>query len=588
MILWDWLKQEFIHNSAMALRRFPLTLAYSAVTVALIIYAVEMHHSEMDIYRFVLTASLGVPLSFAVSIYAERQELKTIARVLSHAIIGCILISFCIFFLPQKPYLAAIIRFALVAALVHVWVAFAAYPRDSSQNAFWQFNRSLFLRFAVASLFSGILYLGLTIALVSIDALIGIKIEGKRYSELFFVCAGIIHPWFFLAGIPRNLDTEVDVYPPALRIFTQYILIPLVALYLLILYVYSAKVIFQWEWPRYKATYLVGLFSAPGILAALLLFPLSASEWVKKYTKILFVSLIPLVLMMLICVYRRVIEHGVTEMMVIAIAMGIWLLFIATYTLATRGNNMRAIPVSLALFLLAISFGPLSAPSLGQSSQTTRLKAILVTAGLPEGRITPSATKKIRLPYLAYSEMVNKSRYLTDHFGAEGLLPFIQGDRDVLLLRTGGDSKERRTGYEAHNFFINHFENTEPAKQSYHGYRTYAIKNTVLNIKGFRRLIHRQIYRSDKPSEFLVENYRITVNWQTGIFSVKHNESTGQVNFSTLYETLQHEHSEKESPLPQTSLTRNFRLGQQKARIVFMHISGEKDVREIEFNLLLP
>jgi hypothetical protein len=63
----------------------------------------------------------------------------------------------------------------------------------------------------------------------------------------------------FLAGFPRDFSNPATIsdYPQGLKIMTQYVLLPLVTLYLLILYAYLAKVIFTAHWPSGWVAYLV-------------------------------------------------------------------------------------------------------------------------------------------------------------------------------------------------------------------------------------------------------------------------------------------------------------------------------------------
>ncbi len=590
MVFFEWLKQELVHNSGLALRRFPVTLVYALITAALLVLAIENEARDTGIYRFILTTMLGIPLSFSISIYCERHELNALLRFICHAVVAALLFAYFHLFLPEYMIYSAAIRFALVAMLAHVWVAFAAYPRGSSTLAFWQFNRSLFLRFAVASLFAGVLYIGLSIALVSFDTLLGIRINAKRYPELFIVCAGIIHPWFFLAGVPRDLDKEAGVYPQALRVFAQYILIPLVAIYVFILYLYSIKVVVNWEWPRYKATYLVGLFSAPGILATLLLYPLSVSAWVKRYTRLFYLLLVPLVLMMLLCVYRRVSEQGLTEMMVIATAMGAWLFFISLFMLKTGGNNIRAVPVSHVFFLFVVSFGPFSAASLAQSSQTARLTAILAQAKVPGAKISLTDKNRIQLPNKEYTEVINKSRYLAEHYGAQALTPFVAGDNQALVIDKSDPAKPRlRTGYEAHNVFINHFLNTAPEKRAESGgYRTFSSRPEILPIKGYSALIRLQGYRSEEPRIYQGEGYKVTIDWQQNRLTLETKGDRGSYDFGRLYNRLKAEYPHSEPQLKLSTLSSGFPLGEKKGKISFSRLAGEADVRDIEFVILLP
>jgi predicted Na+-dependent transporter len=62
----------------------------------------------------------------------------------------------------------------------------------------------------------------------------------------------IFNTWFFLAGIPLDLE-EIDKevkYEKVIKLFAQFVLIPVTSIYLLILYAYEIKILFDWELPN--------------------------------------------------------------------------------------------------------------------------------------------------------------------------------------------------------------------------------------------------------------------------------------------------------------------------------------------------
>ena len=88
----------------------------------------------------------------------------------------------------------------------------------------------------MTAIFSVVLFAGLAIALAALDNLFGVSVPGKRYAELWVLIVGLFSPWFFLSGVPEDLDSldRVEEYPKGLKIFAQYILLSLVVVYLLI------------------------------------------------------------------------------------------------------------------------------------------------------------------------------------------------------------------------------------------------------------------------------------------------------------------------------------------------------------------
>ena len=209
-------------------------------------------------------------------------------------------------------------RFLQLAVASHLLVAVAPYFRRGEIATFWQFNRILFQRILQSVLFSGILFVGLSIALWAVQSLLGLKVEWKVYYFLFLAIGFLFNTWFFLAGIPSNWrdpETEAD-YPAVLRLFVQFILLPLVTLYVLILYAYLVKIIAIREWPRGTIGWLVSIVSVVGMLALLLVHPLRnqpGHRWIRLYSRSFYAGLFPLIILLLMAIWRRVSEYGLTE-----------------------------------------------------------------------------------------------------------------------------------------------------------------------------------------------------------------------------------------------------------------------------------
>jgi hypothetical protein len=104
-----------------------------------------------------------------------------------------------------------------------------------------------------------------------------VDIKDKYYFDLFIIISGIFNTWFFLSGVPENLPSLEDEtsYPKGLKIFTIYVLLPLVCIYLVILYAYAGKILITTQWPVGWVAYLVIAFSIFGILSFLLIYPLA-------------------------------------------------------------------------------------------------------------------------------------------------------------------------------------------------------------------------------------------------------------------------------------------------------------------------
>jgi len=300
------------------------------------------------------------------------------------------------------PDRLACFRFAQLLVIAHLAAAAAPYLGPGGLRGFWQFNRFLFLRFLVATLHAGVLFVGLAVALAAIDKLFGVHVRPERYGQLMTVLALGFHPWFFLSGVPRDhaeLDALED-YPTGLKVFTQYVLIPLVAIYLVILTAYLGKVLITRSWPSGWIGYLVSSVSLTGVLALLLVHPIRQREdsrWVKAYGRWWFVALLPALAMLLLAVAKRMGQYGVTEPRYFLLVLALWLLGLALYYIWSGSDNIKLIPISLGVVAALTALGPWGAYAVSKRSQTSRFASILTANGMGTVGAPSRPTKAVPL-----------------------------------------------------------------------------------------------------------------------------------------------------------------------------------------------
>lgn len=374
----------------------PAVIISAGVAVFFAILLIEKDPQNSFPYiNLLLCGYLGVPLFLAVDIYSDAAAMNNRFRL---GLLGIVILTLAgvYFYLPDSedtlnttiPY----IRFTILAIAGHLLVSFAAFLRRGTLNGFWQFNKVLFLRFLLTALYSGFFYVGLVLALVALEQLFKIDIYDELYFEMFIFIAGIFNTWFFVANVPKDysaLDIEED-YPNGLRVFILYVLIPLLGLYFLILYGYSFKILYLWDWPSGIITYMIIAVAVLGVLAMLLAYPFSIREnsgpihflrrgycWV----------LIPIIIVLYLAIGIRVADYGVTINRYITLFLAIWLTGISVYII-TGGKDIRQIPLSLFVIILICSFGPWGVFDVSGKSQVRRLQNILTDSEiLIDGKI---------------------------------------------------------------------------------------------------------------------------------------------------------------------------------------------------------
>ncbi|MBE0642612.1 MAG: DUF4153 domain-containing protein [Bacteroidetes bacterium] len=421
--------QQIAVESVHTLRRFPLVLAVAAVGTVAAIIAVEQqtgaNASGADpstSLRVLFAALLGVPSLTGMTLLAEKRRWKAVLSMILQ-IVATVLLAAYAWSLPSHIVIAPqmhVIRLFMLVVGMHLFVAIAPWLGRGEVNGFWQFNKTLFLRAFLSGLFTGVLYAGLAIALAAIENLFELSVPGERYGQLWILLTGMFMTWFFLAGIPEDLESldSLEDYPKALKIFAQYVLLPLVAIYLVILVAYSGKIILAWSWPYGWVSRLILGFSIAGMFSLLLLYPirdLPGNGWIRSASRGFYIVLAPLLLMYFLAVFERLSDYGITESRYIAIVTGGWLAVMVLYFLFSRGKNIKAIPLSLCVLAFLVAVGPWSAFSVSEQSQVHRLRSLMEKNGMfADGK---AHAAKAGVPYADAKEISAVLVYLQEVHG---------------------------------------------------------------------------------------------------------------------------------------------------------------------------
>ena len=367
-----------------AARRFPFVLLCALVGSITALALIESEPMQSVGFSIIFATGLGLPFLTALALYAEGRKWGAILSMGSQ-LLGVLLLVGYGFSVPTSfPHepAAFLIRFALLAAGLVLLVMIAPYLKKGEVNGFWQYNKTLFFRLFVTAIFSLVLFAGLAIALAALDKLFGVSVPARRYGELWVLVAGLFAPWFFLTGVPEDLEglDKIEEYPIGLKIFAQYILLSLVIVYLLILYAYLLKILMQWNWPKGWVSSLILGFSGTSILSLLLMHPIrdrSGNAWIRAAGKWLYIVLIPLILVLFLAVTERIGDYGITESRYAGIALGSWLVAQVLYFLFSKSKSIKFTIGSLCLLAFVVSFGPWGMLGVSQRSQVGRLNGLL-------------------------------------------------------------------------------------------------------------------------------------------------------------------------------------------------------------------
>ena len=473
------MKKPSIHqlaqNAKDALIRFPWVLLSALIGSLAGIYLVQVSEVSQNVFPIInlmLSAALGIPLFFSIRMLLEKENLSKFWAAGLYVSAFVVLMGI-YFSLPDQdntwntfqPY----IRYAIYNVCLHLVVSFLPFVWDKDIISFWNYNITLLIRILTAILYSIVLYIGMILALLAIHLLFDLNFDEKIYPQLFILMIGLFNTWFFLSGIPDKTDQPEGAYrPKELKVFAQYILLTLLAVYLLILYGYGAKIVLIWDWPRGIVSYLIICVAVLGITTFLLLYPygrLDGNNWIKKSTLAFHYLLIPLLVLLFIAVSMRLGDYGFTVNRYLIFLLGVWLAVTCLYFIFGK-RNPKFIPISLAVLAFLVSFGPWGVFSVSEKSQVERLREILSQVQILEGNTIQAEIiwDTELLPQLdsrqdpedpalltdsRYSEISSILHYLDDYHGFEAIRPWFSQDLDHILSLVNKDQLKWQRMQEA-------------------------------------------------------------------------------------------------------------------------------------------
>lgn len=463
--------------------KYPLVLLLSLATALTIIIGIELDRTydfDFVLLKLGFTFALGISSQFALKMFSQRIKNGIIWQIM-----GLLFLVVFYFILPEKEKdFNEIYAFILIPIFVlsHLLVAFIAFiKRENTETHFWQYNKNLFVNVFMTAIFTGVLVGGVELAILAVENLFNLKMNYKIYGETFFGLSVFGSTVIFLLFSETGLDTleKEGNYPVVLKFFTQYILIPLLLIYAVILYFYTAKIIINWQLPRGWVSYLVLAYSIVGILALLLVHPLKqlkVKSWIVVFSKIFYYTLIPLIILLFVAIFTRVLEYGYTEARYFVLLISLWLTSVVVYFVFFKKSTIKFIPISLFLFgLFALLFPYFNAFSVSKRSQQNELTQVLTKNNLlVNGKID-----------------FNKTIADTIKYEIEDKLEFLNKRKDSLYLMQFLDDKTQKSLNKNSYWYQSLFKNVTYSRKEDILYKINLYSNKIAyELNGYDYVLH--------------------------------------------------------------------------------------------------
>jgi hypothetical protein len=372
-----------------AITRFPLTTLFLLAAAVFIAYSIS---AEKEQSQYILTFVVGAFLSGVLQVVYERFYSTVTTRFVLMGV-GVFLTAGYYLIIKPTDSLSMEMGIRTGVALFALLIAFIWVPVIKSNI---NFNASFMIAFKsifISLFFSGIIMAGVSIILGATDLLI-FSLNYKVYSYTATIIFTLFAPMYFLSLIPvylgaedKNISQEdmkqkTDVIniaaycPKFLQILISYIVVPLIAVFTLILVIYIIKNIGGDFWSDNLLEPMLVSYAITIILVYIL-----ASEIENKFTvffrKVFPKVLVPIVLFQIASSVLSLTDTGVTHTRYYVILFGIYAAAagILFSILPVRKNGIVA---AMVIVFAAVSIiPPVDAFTISRTSQINTLENVL-------------------------------------------------------------------------------------------------------------------------------------------------------------------------------------------------------------------
>jgi len=321
-------------------------------------------------------------------------------------------------------------------------------------------------------------------------------------------------------------------------------------------------------------------------------------RWIQLYSRSFYASLFPLIVLLLMAIWRRLSEYGLTEDRYFLLVLTLWMTGIAGYFSFGRQPSIKVIPLSLALVAALTIAGPWGPYHLSLRNQVSRLRHRLEQLNiLRNGRIE-KATAPVELKNR--KEISSVVRYLIQMHGAVSLQPWFVDDLRSKL--------EKDTGHTSSNLFsrstyghakvvtelmgVSYLEEWQHSSDPKHFYANVTpLWNQVRSIAGYDYLSRFNLYKTNggtASSVFNIGSSHYELFWGPDVQSVGlrlGKETLVTLEMGPFLKRLQQQTAEgSNTGLSEEVLSLEGESDSARIKLRFESVSGTRDSSGIRLN----
>ncbi|MBP5680636.1 MAG: DUF4153 domain-containing protein [Bacteroidales bacterium] len=456
---------ELLQTLKQSFGRFPEAVGFLFLLTILSLILFNSNHLKYDDYDVaVYYLSTATFLSIMLSLWSE--AITSIRKVIiCKAVAHTALIADALwlqFGIPNGGFDTELFL-AHTAAIFSMLLGIAYLPfwKQKDDVPSWNFVRRLGFNFIICVIVGNIMASGLTLLVQGMHSLLNLDIDhgfGKFLLSLaIFIPSLTLTISLWISRIPRKDEMYDDslLQSTFLSKVTRFLFIPLIGTYLLLLYIYLAKIIVNWQLPNGEVSLYVSFMMLGIIIVRMLLYPVLVRQTATYFERLashwLPILALPLLLLMTIGIVRRLNDYGITPSRLYVATLNIWFYGVCIWMIFKQYDRIHWIPLSFGALFLLTSTQPCNYTAISRWNMLNRIEAILAEY---EPEKLPMSDRGFKnwiksLPEERQEKTYSAFQYLSKNGYKEDIKPWLKSDvylwRDFKNVTFESNEQDRKT-----------------------------------------------------------------------------------------------------------------------------------------------
>lgn len=405
----NWFKSLLV-NFSRVFQRYQAGCFFSALLTFAILVIIWAHIDGCEYIwgSIVWGSGIATCLAFTFEFACITRGFKLWHRIVGTAVItlvaaGCGVL---FFFYHDNYHIDITVVFVTLLCMLIPFIG------NRSVNRAWNYHDTFVGSVAIAGVLCGVILICLYAIMGTIILLF--DVQPVKIMESLPALIGIfLFSCTAAALIPTELNhyDEMPSHPRFTRFLSQYILLPLICVEGIVLYVYGLSILIHWELPKGGIVWLAFSYAIIGSLIWYMLIPAFLSEekhWIKFFHRGFFISLLPLLFLLFVGLFRRISDYGLTTNRFIVFIISAWFTVVAIIFSIKKLKNVTPLILSLIIIAVLSLVGPWSMFSVPEKMQSIRFERLATEYHLlKDGHIVTPDTSLTRDQNRKLSESID-------------------------------------------------------------------------------------------------------------------------------------------------------------------------------------